>query len=75
MLQRAIDEFNRDFAGAPIPWILLGLLIMIQLGNWQSGNDLDRVCALTAEREFAQGVPEALRGEVDHICLNHRAET
>lgn len=75
MLQRALDQFNRDFAGALIPWILLGLLIMAQFGSWQASGDLDRVCALTAEREFSQAAPEVLRAEVDHICLNHRAET
>jgi hypothetical protein len=74
MLQRALDQFNADFAGIPINLILLGLVVMIQLGSWQAGGDLDRVCALTADHEMAQAAPEAVKGELDRICLNHRAE-
>ena len=74
MLQRAVAQFNKDFAGAPIPWLLLGLLIMVQLGSWQSGAQLDRVCALTADRDIAEAAPPPVREELDNICLNHRAE-
>ena len=74
MLQRALDQFNRDFAGAPIPWVLLGLLLMTLLGSWQTGGDLDRVCALTADRDIAEAAPQAVKGELDHICSSHRAE-
>jgi hypothetical protein len=74
MLQRALDQFNTDFSGVPINWILLGLVVMSQLGSWQAGGDLDRVCALTADRDMARAAPDAVKGELDQICLNHRAE-
>ena len=74
MLQRALDQFDADFAGAPITWILLGLFVMAQLGSWKAGGELDRVCVLTADREIAQAAPEGVKGELDQICSTHRAE-
>jgi hypothetical protein len=74
LLQRVIHQLNVDFAEAPIFWILLGLYIMAQLGSWQAGGDLDRVCALTNDRDIEAAAPVAVKDEIDHICLNHRAE-
>jgi hypothetical protein len=74
LLQRLVDQFNEDFAAAPILWILLGLCVMAQIGSWNAGGDLDRVCALTAEREMTEAEPEAIKEELDHICVTHRAE-
>jgi len=74
LFQRVVDEFNKDFSGAPIPWILLGLFVMAQLGSWQTGGDLDRVCVLTADRDIAQAAPEPVKGELDRICFNHRPD-
>ena len=74
MLQRVIHQFNTDFAGAPVMWILLGLLVMAQLGSWQAGGELDRVCALTADHDMEAAAPLAVKDELDHICNSHRAE-
>lgn len=74
MLQRAVEQFNKDFADAPVLWILIGLLVMAQIGSWQSGGQLDRVCALTDDHDIEQAATTVVREELDNICLNHRAE-
>ena len=74
MPQRVIHQFNIDFAEAPVLWIVVGLLVMTQLGSWQSGSELDRVCALTNDHDMEAAASVAVKNELDHICLNHRAE-
>ena len=74
VLQRVIHQFNTDFAEAPVMWILLGLYIMVQLGSWQAGGDLDRVCALTNDHDMNAAAPAGVKNELDQICVNHRAE-
>jgi hypothetical protein len=74
LLQRAVEQFNKDFADAPVLWILIGLLVMAQLGSWQAGGQLDRVCALTDDHDIEQAATAVVREELDNICLNHRAE-
>ena len=74
MLQRVIHQFSVDFAGAPVMWILLGLFVIAQLGSWQTGGELDRVCALTADHDMEAAAPVAVKDELNHICFNHRAE-
>ena len=74
MLQRVIHQFNTDFAEAPVLWIVVGLLVMTQLGSWQAGGELDRVCALTVDHDMNAAAPLAVKEELDHICFNHRAE-
>lgn len=74
LLQRVIHQFNTDFAEAPVLWIIVGLFIMAQLGSWQTGGDLDRVCALTNDHDMNASAPVAVKAELDHICMTHRAE-
>jgi hypothetical protein len=74
LLQRVIDQFNADFAEAPVMWIVVGLFIMALLGNWQTGGELDRVCALTADHDMSAAAPVAVKDELERICFNHRAE-
>jgi hypothetical protein len=74
LLQRVIHQFNADFAGAPVMWLLLGLSVMAQLGSWQTGGELDRVCAPTADRDMEAAAPVTVKDELDRICVNHRAE-
>ena len=74
LLQRVIHHLNADFAEAPVMWILLGLFVMAQLGSWQAGGDLDRVCALTNDHDMNLAAPVGVKDELDHICFNHRAE-
>ncbi len=74
MLQRAVEQFNKDFADAPVLWILIGLLVMAQLGSWQAGGQLDRVCALTDDHDIEQAEAPIVREELYGICLNHRTE-
>jgi hypothetical protein len=74
LLQRVIHQFNTDFAEAPVMWILLGFLVMAQLGSWQAGAELDRVCALTSDHDMEVAAPVGVKDELDHICLNHRAD-
>ena len=74
MLQRVIHQFNADFAEAPVLWIVVGLLVMAQLGSWQAGGELDRVCALTANHDMEAAAPVIVKDELDHICFSHRAE-
>ena len=74
LLQRVIDQFNADFAGAPVMWILLGLFVMAQLGSWQTSGELDRVCALTADHDMEAAAPVGVKDELDRICFNRRAE-
>ena len=74
LLQRVIHQFNADFAEAPVMWILLGLFVMAQLGSWQAGGDLDRVCALTTDHDINVAAPVGVKDELDHICSTRRAE-
>ena len=71
---RALAAFNKDFDGTPIAFILLGILIMVQLGAWHMSNDLDRICQLLADRDIEVSSPQSTKDAIFHICVARRSE-
>lgn len=67
----AHDKFLASFARNPVAWILLGLLLVAEWGNYQNGRDLRRVCDLVAPHIMT--VPDryatTVEQKVDNICL------
>lgn len=74
MLIRALAAFNKDFDGTPIAFILLGMLIMVELGTWHMSNDLDRICQLLGNRDLEVSSPRSTKEEIVHICFARRTE-
>ncbi len=67
--KEAIVEFRRDFAWAPVDWIVMGLLVIAALGNWQKGRDLARACDLLIEAGAAFPVCDPQRDEITALCV------
>jgi len=51
-------------------WILLGLFAMAEVGNWEVGEEMARVCELLEQGEIASAPPNLSRAEIDDICRN-----
>lgn len=68
-VRRAANEL-RGLAWSPMTWILLGLFAMAEVGNWEMGDEIARVCELLEQGEIASAPPNLSRTEIDDICRN-----
>jgi hypothetical protein len=57
-----------DFAWSPMVWIFLGLFALAEIGNWQMGNEIARMCALLGQGEFSSSPPTLAKVEIEDIC-------
>lgn len=51
-------------------WILLGFFALAEVGNWQMGEEIARVCELLERGEIASSQPNLSNAEIDDICRN-----
>lgn len=68
-VRRAANELG-GLAWSPMTWILLGLFAMAEVGNWEMGEEIARVCELLEHGEIASAPPNLSRAEIDDICRN-----
>lgn len=68
-VRRAANELG-GLAWSPMTWILLGLFAMAEVGNWEIGEEIARVCELLEHGEIASAPPNLSRTEIDDICRN-----
>jgi len=59
-----------DFAFSPMAWIFLGLFALAEVGNWQMGNEIARVCEWLGQGDFSSSPPSLAKLEVEDICRN-----
>lgn len=68
--RRAANELA-GLAWSPMVWILLGLVALAEVGNWQIAGEMALVCELLERGEIASAPPGLSRTEIDDICRNH----
>lgn len=68
-VRRAANELG-GLAWSPMVWILLGLFAVAEVGNWEMGEEIARVCELLDRGEIASAPPNLSRTEIDDICRN-----
>jgi hypothetical protein len=68
-LWRTLNELG-DFTWSPMAWIFLGLFALAEVGNWQIGHEITRVCELLGQRDFSFSPPNPAKNEIDGICRN-----
>jgi hypothetical protein len=59
-----------DYAWSPMGWIFLGLFTLAEVGNWQMGHEIRRVCELLHQGDFSTSPPELAKEEIEAICRN-----
>src|SRR6516165_2437276 len=64
-----------DFAWSPMAWILLGLFALAEIGKWQMGNEIARVCELLGQGDFAASPPTLAKEEVEGGCRNRAPQS
>lgn len=62
-----LEHFG-DNTGA---WMLFGLLLLAECGNYKTGNDLNRVCELLGENFTTENHFPRDEEEISNICSNH----
>lgn len=65
------EKLSEWFLKNPLAWVLLLLLVIAEHGNYTTGKDLDRVCALLGAHNGVSIPPQTTREEIDNICLAH----
>ena len=68
-LQRTMNEVG-SLSWSPMAWIFLGLFGLAEVGNWQIGNEMTRVCELLDRADAAFSRPGPAQKEIEGICLN-----
>lgn len=68
-VRRAATELG-GLVWSPMVWILLGLFVLAEVGNWQMAEEIARVCELLDQGEIASSPPNLSRTEIDDICRN-----
>jgi hypothetical protein len=68
-LWRPLSELG-GFEWNPMAWIFLGLFALAEVGNWQMGHEIARVCELRSEGASSFSAPNAAKSEIDAICAN-----
>jgi hypothetical protein len=71
-MQRFLSWLNASFVRNPGIWILFGLLLIAEYGNWQRGEELSRLCELLGDHDISVGHPRTAREEIDNICISRR---
>jgi hypothetical protein len=59
-----------DFAWSPMTWIFLGLFALAEVGNWQMGNEIARVCELLGQGALSTSAAGLAKEEIEGICRN-----
>ena len=72
--QRAPHKLG-GFAWSPMAWILLGLFALAEIGNWQMGNEIARVCELLGQGDFAASPPTLAKEEIEGVCRNRAPQS
>ena len=70
-IQRLSDGIRDGFIKNPFAWILAGLLIVAEFGNYQYGKDISRLCELTGPHDVSVPHPATTEQEIDNICIGH----
>jgi hypothetical protein len=68
-IKRALVDFNKDWALAPMELIVLGLLLVALVGHWQKSRDLTHACELLLDHDVGIAIADAHKGEVDALCI------
>ena len=69
VVKRALVDFNKDWAWAPMDLIVLGLLVVTLAGHWQKSRDLAHACELLLDRDITVSDPDPHRPEIEAICV------
>ena len=51
-------------------WICLLLFALAEIGNWQMGQEIARVCELLGQEDFTTSPPTLAKAEIEGICRN-----
>ena len=63
-----IDKIREGFFRNPIAWVLLGMFLIAEYGNYQRGRDLTRVCELTGAAH------DTRKSELSTICSSRLSD-
>ena len=66
-LQRLAAELGW-LAWPPMVWIFLGLFALAEIGNWQMGEEIARVCELLEQGDIVADPAHLSTTEIDDIC-------
>ena len=76
LIRNAPGKIRDGFIKNPAAWILFGLLVLAECGNYETGRDLRRVCDLAAPHIAT--VPDryatTVEQKIDNICGRHEPE-
>ena len=77
---RVIDRILSSFAENPVAWLLFGLLVVAEYGNYETGSQLSHVCTLvqpTTEITAPAGDwldwQRSEGAEIERICSNRES--
>lgn len=66
-LQRLATKLG-GLAWSPMVWIFLGLFALAEIGNWQMGEEIARVCELLDRGDIVTDPAHLSTAEIDDIC-------
>lgn len=69
-MQHLVERFKESVLRNPFAWVLFGMFVIAEYGNWQRGVELSRVCDLLGEHDVSVSNPRTARQEIDNICIN-----
>ena len=68
---KVAQRLSEWFFKNPLAWLLLGLFLLAEHGNYTGRQDLSRVCELLGEHTASYENPTTPRQEIDTICNRH----
>jgi hypothetical protein len=70
-VRRRAQQISESFARNPATWVLFGLLVVAEWGNYETGRDLMRVCELIGSPVAFSPRPRTTEQEINNICVSH----
>jgi hypothetical protein len=69
-----LARFSQNLAKNPAVWILLGLFLIAEYGNWQRGAELTRLCDLLGNPDGLARHQTAAYREIVKICQSRQPD-
>jgi hypothetical protein len=71
---KVIDWLRDNFLKNVPAWIFFGLFVVAEVGNYNHGRTITKLCELTGSHDVGTGHPRNAREEIDNICIAHDAD-
>jgi hypothetical protein len=65
----------REECRNPVAWIFFALFVFAEIWSFQKGEDIDKLCELTAPHNATVGDLRTDRQKLDSICIAHKDDS